>query len=580
MDIIQKNLRNIVKVFRRECHRAVESERTTICSADEMIRILQLCMAQINKQEYGEFTVALSDLLIVWKHLIKDKLGLLDDNSSVPDNYEAIQRLYDSFLKNSNTVDLIDVCTMYDNLKMEGDPVCLLSSLQIFQFLSWDTNVCTNMKDTNILETPSHANRASSETTAKIKRLICAYLSLLVNSKNDMALAYVLNIPERGLGKEAFTDLKHAANSKKTSLFLAATSFIRTIQLGGKGYAPPDDDPLRKHIKGLSDFVHFMDILDEILGETKEPSLAGSCIISAIKTRLIKGRSSGDQFCSALEETIQELKMQIKDVIFSEKCERNISTTGISPARPKAYAINHSTAYGGRETVKVLLMLLDQEATIFPKKNKANFLHAVEDDSEIAGQASVLALYKSPEPSAGTLTKSLRHRVEERRKRDQSKVKMNSLKSQFACTYNDNSENSTTLKTAIVSLHSVDENSTETGVFTVENESLVIKRLAFGPISGNAQQRGNMRNKGSGNSNSQPGNKSCKRKQVDVNSVSGNCSHENEPPQKKAIRGPEASEKPQNKFDGKPGAPGKSSKTTAKKKLIAGQGKLTNFFRL
>ncbi|KAG2460113.1 PARI protein, partial [Polypterus senegalus] len=452
MDIIQQNLRNIVKVFRRECHRAVESERTTICSADEMIRILQLCLAQINKQEYGEFTVALSDLLLVWKHLIKDKLGLLDDNSSVPDNYEAIQRLYNSFLKNSNTVDLIDVYTMYDKLKMESDP------LQIFQFLSWDTNMCTNMKDTNILETPSPANRASSETTAKIKRLICAYLSLLVNSKNDMALAYVLNIPERGLGKEAFTDLKHAANSKKTSLFLAATSFIRAIQLGGKGYAPPDDDPLRKHIKGLSDFVHFMDILDEILGETKEP--------------------------------------------------------------------------------------------------------------------------RSPEPSAGTLTKSLRHRVEECRKKDQSKVKMNSLKSQFACTYNDNSENSTTLKTAIVSSHYVDENSTETGVFTAENESLIIKRLAFGPISGNAQQRGNMRNKGSGNSNGQPGNKSCKRKQVDVNSVSGNCSHENEPPQKKAIRGPEASEKPQNKFDGKPGAPGKSSKTTAKKKLIAGQGKLTNFFRL
>lgn len=54
----------------------------------------------------------------------------------------------------------------------------------------------------------------------------------------------------------------------------AVTSFVRAIQLGGKGYAPAESDPLRKHVKGLSDFVQFVDNLDEILGEIPDPRYA------------------------------------------------------------------------------------------------------------------------------------------------------------------------------------------------------------------------------------------------------------------------------------------------------------------
>lgn len=49
------------------------------------------------------------------------------------------------------------------------------------------------------------------------------------------------------------------------------TSFVRALQLGGKGYAPAESDPLRKHVKGLSDFVQFVDNLEEILGEIPDP---------------------------------------------------------------------------------------------------------------------------------------------------------------------------------------------------------------------------------------------------------------------------------------------------------------------
>lgn len=48
--MVAERLKLIVKVFRRECHRVLPSERTTIHGADSMLRVLQLAMAEVNKQ--------------------------------------------------------------------------------------------------------------------------------------------------------------------------------------------------------------------------------------------------------------------------------------------------------------------------------------------------------------------------------------------------------------------------------------------------------------------------------------------------------------------------------------------------
>jgi len=42
--------------------------------------------------------------------------------------------------------------------------------------------------------------------------------------------------------------------------------------------------------------------------------------------------------------------------------------------QPRAHVINHGTALGGRDTVKVLLALLDREAAAPPARNKADLL--------------------------------------------------------------------------------------------------------------------------------------------------------------------------------------------------------------
>lgn len=59
-----------------------------------------------------------------------------------------------------------------------------------------------------------------------VRRVFCSYLSLLVNAKDDMALVQTLDVPSRSLGRQALTDIKHAARHNNTSLFLVRNAHI------------------------------------------------------------------------------------------------------------------------------------------------------------------------------------------------------------------------------------------------------------------------------------------------------------------------------------------------------------------
>ncbi|XP_073756504.1 PCNA-interacting partner isoform X3 [Callorhinus ursinus] len=419
-ELNQKSILDMIKEFRRNWHTLCNSERTTVCGADSMLLALQLSMAENNKQHSGEFTVSLSDVLLTWKYFLHEKLNLSVENMEVIDHYEDIRRIYDDFLKNSNMLDLIDVykkCVLISSCENNAN----ISPSQLQDFLSGRECVVAGETDLYVPTSPmSKHNQDNEKVQLLARKIIYSYLSLLVNSKNDLALAHVLNIPDRGLGREAFTDLKHAAQEKKMSIFLVATSFIRTLELGGKGYAPSPSDPLRAHIKGLSNFINFVDKLDEILGEIPNPSTAGSRILSVIKMQLIKGQNSRDPFCKAVEEVTRDLDLRIKNIINSQQGDVAVSTTDISPARPKSYAINHGTAYCGRDTVKTLLVLLDEEAASMPTKNKAELLYDDENTIHHNG-TSILTLFRSPTQVNNSSVKPLRERI--RKSMQEKKIK-------------------------------------------------------------------------------------------------------------------------------------------------------------
>ncbi|NP_001387792.1 PCNA-interacting partner isoform 25 [Homo sapiens] len=363
---------------------------------------------------------------------------------------------------------------------------------QLLDFLSGKQYAVGDETDLSIPTSPtSKYNRDNEKVQLLARKIIFSYLNLLVNSKNDLAVAYILNIPDRGLGREAFTDLKHAAREKQMSIFLVATSFIRTIELGGKGYAPPPSDPLRTHVKGLSNFINFIDKLDEILGEIPNPSIAGGQILSVIKMQLIKGQNSRDPFCKAIEEVAQDLDLRIKNIINSQEGVVALSTTDISPAR----------------------------------------------------------------------------------------MKQTLIRSQFACTYKDdymiskdNWNNVNLASKPLCVLYM--ENDLSEGV----NPS--VGRSTIGTSFGNVHLDRSKNEKVSRKSTSQTGNKSSKRKQVDLDGENILCDNRNEPPQHKNAKIPKKSNDSQNRLYGKLAKVAKSNKCTAKDKLISGQAKLTQFFRL
>ncbi|XP_042258600.1 PCNA-interacting partner isoform X1 [Thunnus maccoyii] len=600
METSGDRLKQMVKTFRRECHRILQSERTTIHGADSMLMVLQLAMAEVNKQQSGEFKVALSDVLMAWKHLLLHKLHLPPPNFARLENYDLILEAYESFLKRSNTVDLVDILSMYKQLRVDSDPDEPVSPIQLFEFLSGNTEVL-EVLDLSIPSTPSSKDRpCRSQVKMAVRRVFCSYLTLLVNAKNDMALALTLDVPSRALGRQTFTDIKHAAHNNNTSFFLAVTSFVRAIQLGGKGYAPAQSDPLRKHVKGLSDFVQFLDNLEEILGEIPDPSVCGARLVTAIRTALVKGRSSGDAVYAAAEETAKELKERICQLHQIQEQTANAGRTGISPARPKAYAVNHSTAYGGRDTVKVLMALLDEEALTPPCKNKAELLS--EDQPVLSGAEGtcVLMLFRSPEVSTGCSPEPLRNRVQSRLDLLKPKARDRVIRSQFACTYKDEElplnrvlefPSSSQVPTCVHPApkpkttpgveeqqeEEEEDTTTVTNSFSTNNTakatsecprkepSSAKQAAALGARSGNAQNRGagpGNRKKNGGQTQS----KGNKRKKADSDQHEGS---ENEPPGKKLPTSVPSK------------MPAKNvSKASSKKKLIAGQGKLTSFFRV
>ncbi|XP_051885799.1 PCNA-interacting partner isoform X2 [Pristis pectinata] len=558
MNSPQQRVLQMIRRLRREWCQVPERERMTVCSADNMVLVLQLAMAEINKESCGEFTIVLSELFLMWKYLLQEKLELLSKHEKVPEGYNRVQERYHSFLSRSNSMDLIDVYKICADLNTE-DAGETLSKVELLDFL-----LGSSLENTTP-PVPTSPSNEQSQSISKLvplwRKLLCDYLHLLVNSRSDLALACVFNIPERGLGRDAFTHLRHMACNKQTSLYLAATSFIRCLELGGKSYAPSADDPLMQYVKGLMDLVHFVDKLQEILGETSDSSVAGGRILSTIMRRLLKGQSSESSIYLASEEIRQELTMRITNAVNSLDSPAGQRATNISPAQPKVYAINHATAYGGRRTVKAFLAVLDEEAASPPSRGKAELLYGSEEHINPLGIPCMLTLFRSPKQSSGLSPKALRHRIQRRdQERNPTKVKPTVIKSQFSCTYKEEvaAKCQPSLSEAPACVHPTPK---------------LLPNIAGGsevkgkPESTTSKQAHGMNLGKAGNGKSSG--KEMKRKWLELD-----CDGENEPPGCADVRSVTLEGRLWKK------QPRASKENKTKNKLIPGQLKLTSFFRV
>ncbi|NXE45956.1 PARI protein, partial [Casuarius casuarius] len=546
MIAFQQKILNLIKCFRRQWPLFSNSERTTVCGADCMLMILQLSMAEVNKQHHGDFTVSLSDVVETWKYLLHDKLGLSYDMEE-PENYADQKKAYDTFLESSSMLDLIDVCQKCCELALVSENENI-TPVELLEFISGVTNVPED-NGSVLSSTPvKRQDQENVKVTHLAKKLVYSYLSLLVNSKNDLALAYILNVPDRGLGREAFTNLKHASQKRKMSFFLMATSFIRTVELGGKGCATSLFDPLRSHVKGLTNFVNFIDKLEEIVGEVLDPRIAGGRILSTVKMHLIKGRSNGDPFCRAVEEVVQDWDLKIKNIIDSQHDVLTASTTGVSPARVIG--------------ISFLCCIVN---VFVPQQLEGLFssLAALPNLGKFEVHCNFTVYRNSSKKKANT-----NHYLQ---------MKQPSIKSQFACTYKDALSERKGQHFLKSSIHPVPRQLLKDESLT-EDMSSCLDIPALGTISENVHR--NSSETEMGKPSCQPRNKNSKNEQTDLSNDKIICDKESELSLPKNVKRPKVSNNPQKKLDSKVDGAGKSSRTARKNKLIAGQAKLTHFFRL
>ncbi|XP_015920914.1 PCNA-interacting partner [Parasteatoda tepidariorum] len=171
------------------------------------------------------------------------------------------------------------------------------------------------------VEKPMHLKSATQEYC---KEIITAFLSLLINSRNELALSKVMISPFINLSHEAFTHLKHLAIQKEMPMCQTAISYVTKVRLGGKGYAPPKDCPMMPHIKCLELFVDTLNHLQTIMEEDVSPKSSIKRLINTLKNKLLKCDDSKFKQ-SAIEKTTNQLHLLTDRVLEFAKSQQCLS---------------------------------------------------------------------------------------------------------------------------------------------------------------------------------------------------------------------------------------------------------------
>ncbi|KAK3584954.1 hypothetical protein CHS0354_009639 [Potamilus streckersoni] len=369
-------------------YKLFHNERVTLLSNTDQLIVTQLCLAECNKKERGDFMVESSVVIETSNYIIHHKLSAIGGISCESSEKHQICNKYEKFLTECNQVDLCDIYNLVcRNLEINEE---LRNELQTRNFLFIDiprNNVELSMMKVlcrdkpflqvvvevplegeadnhlnitisdaqidDVIQTkcqPSTFKQSSSVSEAYVRLVFLSYLELQVNSRSELALARAINIPDRGLDHKAFTALKHAARHKNMTMYQTALSFIMRLRLGGQGYAPDPGCPLGQYVKGLGEFVTHIQRMQNIVEEEDNSQSACQRIINIIRRVIIKCKDNtlrpdsinrvaeGLQHCA--NSYLADIEMQIKT----------------SPNR----SVSNGGSLVGRRTIGVLRHLLDR----------------------------------------------------------------------------------------------------------------------------------------------------------------------------------------------------------------------------
>lgn len=404
---------NLAQYYMSLCRKytLLPNERTTLLSGIDQVIALQLCLADKNKQERGEFEVETSTVIQANKDITKYKLSLVKaaqekvEESDLPcmENPvgEDIRPEYQAFLKHCNYIDMCEVlmtvckaCHNNERLQAElGVKDIIIIGLPrneteraMVEYLC-DGRSIKNMTlevplemdeetddvqedeinilysdvtltealgesggDKSFFQPTPRSSQPKSLTESYIQLVYGSYLELLVNSRAELALARSLNVPERELTHQAFTDIKRESKTKNMTMYQIAVSYVMKIRLGGKGYAPDPNSPLAQHVKGLSEFVTLVHKLQTVIEEETDKRVSCRKVLNIIKKEIIKCRENRLRI-SNVESVCDKLQKEVVRVI--SMFESSVCSSPDKPARDGGSAV-------GRHTLKVLRYIVDK----------------------------------------------------------------------------------------------------------------------------------------------------------------------------------------------------------------------------
>ncbi|XP_068243160.1 PCNA-interacting partner-like isoform X2 [Palaemon carinicauda] len=129
-----------------------------------------------------------------------------------------------------------------------------------------------------------------SDSELYVEHLLLAHIRLLINTRDELALATLCTMPGREITQQGFYDIKEEALKKNMPLYQTILSFIMRLRLGGKGYQADPDCPVLCHSKPLGEFVDSIMKLQTIVEEEPNPRKGAVKVLSLIKNGLLRIR--------------------------------------------------------------------------------------------------------------------------------------------------------------------------------------------------------------------------------------------------------------------------------------------------
>jgi len=377
----QDNWRSLEDWAASICRGHSKLDRKLLMAQDDFVVVTKLLLQSSSKSVTGDSTYLLSDLLELQNKIKKHRRD--DNEPDASDNSIIGQaaRNYSGFLKKCGLIDkwnLMRTCLTCIQDHQEK-PIFVIHCLDknSFDLLEIISPVVTQVKIINgslAIIDKTEVNNVNcdevnkAETIPEVMVLISSYLRLLLCSKEELSLARA--VTASGLLSDSdFSRVRKESENSSLPMYQTIVSFVRQMSLGGKSYAPGDDNSLHELLPSLSQFNIIMEKMQTKLEETSGAEAAVMAVINTLKSWLAK---------NGLVVTL-ELVDTIKDMI-QEVIKRQTSWQS-TPARGRM----------GRPAIKLLAGLVDLMGCLR--------LDVSKDDSgkTPARQSKLVASFKTPQ---------------------------------------------------------------------------------------------------------------------------------------------------------------------------------------